>query len=144
MIREEVGLVFNMSNIEMNMSDSEGVSGRSTSESLETIDQNKGVIPIINIITNTLNRSILPYRYGAGYKVEFQVAKDPMQELQMQKAMIDSKLYSINEVRTEELGRDPFEGEEYDKPMGTGQGEEGMMGDEEGGMGGLEDLMGGL
>lgn len=116
MIREEVALIYNMSNLEINMSSSDGVSGRATSESLETIDQNKGIIPVTRIIEYGWNRKKLPYRVGPGYKIEFQISTDPLEELKYYREMVESGLYSVNEVRTEEMGRNPFRGEEFDKP----------------------------
>lgn len=120
MIREEVALIYNMSNIEINMSDSDGVSGRATSESLETIDQNKGIIPITKIIEYGFNRKKLPYRIGPGYKLEFSISTDPMEELKYYTQMVNSGLYSVNEVRIQEMGEDPFRGEEYDLPISKG------------------------
>lgn len=139
MIREEVALVYNMSNLEINMSDSEGVSGRSTSESLQTIDQNKSVIPMVNIIQDKFNLEIIPFRFGIGYSLEFQVSSDKTEELNYRKLMLDSGLYSTNEIRTEEMSLDPFDGEEYNKPAkgaGGGNSSGGGMADLLGGMGG--------
>lgn len=133
MIREEVALVYNMSNLEINMSDSDGVSGRATSDSLETIDQNKGVVPIVQSIMDKFNREIVPYRVGNGYKLEFQISKDPMQELEYHTKMIQSGLYSTNEIRTDELGKDPYPEEEFDRPQSSqaSQGGEMLGGEEE-------------
>lgn len=119
LIRETVGLVYGVSNMELNMSSSDGVSGRSTSEALETIDQNKSVLPIVRTIERIINREILPFRFGAGYNLEFQISVDPKEELAYYKDMVDSGLYSVNEVRSNEIGVDPFDGEEFDKPKGT-------------------------
>lgn len=131
MIREEVALIFNMSNLEINMSDSDGVSGRATSDSLETIDQNKGIVPVARILEYDWNRKKIPYRVGPGYKLEFQIATDPLEELKYYREMVESGLYSVNEVRTQEMGENPFKGEEYDvpkPPAGAGALEPSMAG----------------
>lgn len=123
MIREEVALVFNMSNLEINQSSSDGISGRATSESLETLEQNKGVLPIIRIIEEDFNQSILPFRYGPGYMLKYKAGIDEDADLDRNIKKVQSGLYSLNEVRTDDLGEDPFDGEEYDKPHGIGQGQ---------------------
>jgi len=119
LIREEVALVYNMSNLEINISNSEGVSGRATSDSLETIDQNKGVIPLVKILESKFNREIIPFRFGPGYMLEAQIFKDRDKELDYYKKKVDSGLYGVNEVRTNDLGEDPFDDPSFDKPKGA-------------------------
>lgn len=136
LIREETALVFNMSNMEINMSSSDGVSGRATSESLETIDQNKGVLPIVRIFENSINIGVLPFRFGSGFRVESQISSDPDKELDRYLKMANSGIWSINEIRTEEIGKDPFQDSKYDEPKG-GQQQSPQMG------GGMGDLLGG-
>jgi hypothetical protein len=121
MIREEVALVFNMSNLEINQTNGDGVSGRNTSESLETIDQNKGVIPIVRTIEKDFNYGILPFRYGNGYLLKARVGIDEEAELDMNIKKVQSGLYSVNEIRTNELGEDPFDGDEFEKPQNAQQ-----------------------
>lgn len=148
-VRQAVAMVYNMSNLEINQSSSEGVSGRSTSESLETIDQNKGILPLVKILENNINHEVLPFRFGFGYKLQFQVAKDPTEELQYSALKVSSGLYSVNEVRVNDLGEDPFDDPQYDKPNGAQPTQDDGMGmgmdesdDQMGGIGDLASMMG--
>lgn len=120
-IREEVALVFDATNMEMNLGGSDSTSGRETSEQQAEIMHSRGILPILRIIETKFNREILPYRFGYGYSIEFDSGKDEMQEIDRIDKMAKTGIYSINEIRVNELGEDPFSGEEYDKPMNAPQ-----------------------
>lgn len=117
-IREEVGLVFNASNLEMNLTGSSNTSGRETSESQQEVSEGRGIIPICQIIEEIYNRGILMQRFGPGWRFEFETSRNELAEIQLLQAKVQTGLYSINELRVDELGIDPLEGDEYNKPLG--------------------------
>lgn len=119
MIREEVALVFNMSNMEVNLSGSEDTSGRATSESQERIELGKGIAPIVALLEEKINHDILPFRFGSGYKIELQPTHDEKAEIEKYRAMKQSGLWATNEIRTDYMNEAPFPGEEFDKPEGA-------------------------
>lgn len=118
-IREEVALVFNMSNMEVNLTGSDSTSGRSTSEAQQEIEQGKGIAPILKTIEQKLNDEILPFRGGLGYKFKFDIEENDEKKLDKLTKKVNSGLYSVNQIRTEDLNEMPFEGEEFEKPRGA-------------------------
>lgn len=119
MLREEIALVFNLSNLEVNLTGGDQTSGRATSESQERIDQEKSILPIIYAVEMQFNNEILPYRFGRGYKLDFHTQKDEMKEIEKHRAMVDSGLWSVNEVRTDELNKNPFMDKQFDMPKAS-------------------------
>lgn len=119
LIRESVALVYNMSNMEVNLSGSGDTSGRSTSEEQGKIDYTKGVFPLMASIMRTINDSILPYRFGNEYIMEFESGSSEKAELELQKLMLGTG-YTINEIR-EMRQQDKIEDPAYDKPGGQPQ-----------------------
>lgn len=115
-IKEDVALVYNMSNLEINETGGAGTSGRATSESQERLEVNKGIFPIVNIIENFLNKEVLPFRYGTGYSFEFKTKLSELEEIEKIAKKLQSGFHSVNEIREEE-GLDPFEGDEFNKPQ---------------------------
>lgn len=115
MMRESVALVFNASNMEVNLTGSESTSGRATSEEQGLVDYSRGVWPIMAALQRTINDSILPFRYGAGYKFEFESGMNETSELQMQAAMLQAG-FSVNEIR-EERGQARIIDPTYDLPF---------------------------
>jgi len=126
-IREEVALVFNASNMEVNLTGSEDTSGRATAEVQAEIDQGKGVGPQAKSLLNLIQRNILPYRYGPGLVFEFELGKDKKEEKLLDQIMLQTGEMTKNEIR-EKYNKRTF-GPEYDKPEG---------GSQEGGFGGNE------
>lgn len=117
-IREEVALVYNMSNMEVNLSGSEDTSGRSTSESQERIELGKGIAPIVALLEMKFNHDILPYRYGQGYTMKIKVQLTEREQLQLEKERLESGLYTLNEIRTDFMNLMPFKGEQFEIPKG--------------------------
>lgn len=115
-IREVVALVFNTSNLELNLTGSDDTSGRATSESQERLDQNKGIYPIIKILDDFFNQDIIPYRFGYGHTFEFIPSPNELYDIRKAKEKLAGP-WAMNEVR-EDLGMDAVEGEEFDKPGG--------------------------
>ena len=114
-IREEVALVFNMSNMEVNMTGSTDTSGRSTSETQERIEREKGIYPIVKLLESKHNREILPQRWGTTYHLKYKSGLSDEEELKIDGEKVRSKLYSVNEVRMLR-GEEPFPDERYDLP----------------------------
>lgn len=115
-LKEDVGLVFGASNMEMNLTGSASTSGRATSETEERQDLRQGVMPIIKIIQEKLNRDILPYRFGSGYKFKFASGMSDVEEIELMTKKAQSGIYSVNEIRAEDLGLEPYPEDEYDRP----------------------------
>ncbi len=119
-IREAAAFVFNMSNMEVNLTGSDNTSGRETSDSQGEIEKQKGIYPIVKAIENKLNREIIPLRWGSGYKFEFKSGLTDEDQVKLDTMKAQSQSYAINEIRMAR-GDEPW-GPEYDKPIqGAGQ-----------------------
>lgn len=117
-IREEVALVFNMSNSEINLTGSEGTSGRATSETQQEIEQGKGIGPILRLLEEKITREILPLRFGSGYQMEFSKSRDEEKELRLDQLKQQTGEETVNEMRERKNLR-LFDGEQFDKPQGA-------------------------
>jgi hypothetical protein len=127
MVREEVALVFGASNAEMNLTGNESTSGRSSSETQERKDYSKGIYPHIQMLENFWNMQIFPFRFGHGYEFSYEPTASEGEMVEMWTKKLQSGLFSVNEIRREDIGRDGFDGEEFEKPqVGGGQQAEGM------------------
>lgn len=117
MVREEVGLVFGASNAEMNLQGSDSTSGRSTSEAQERADMYKGIYPIVQTLESFWTHDVIPFRFGEGYDFTYK----PGQSEQARNEELKGKkeFYTINEIRTKDLGEDPLKGEQYDQIQGA-------------------------
>lgn len=115
-VREATGFVFNMSNMEMNLTGSDDTSGRSTSEAQEKIEQQKGVYPMLATIQNKLNREVIPVRFGAHprHLFKFQSGLSEAEQIELDMKAVQSKTWSVNERRIAR-GDEPW-GPEYDLP----------------------------
>ncbi len=120
-IKSDIALVYNMSNVEINETDSGGTSGRSTSETQERIELNKAIIPTAMIVQSMYNRNVIPYKFGSGYKFEFENTKDRMTQLNEYQLMLQTGVWDVNHIRTQEEGMDPYPEEEYNRPQNAGQ-----------------------
>jgi hypothetical protein len=114
-IRESCAFVYNMSNMEINATGSDGTSGRETSESQADIEKQKGIYPIVKIIQNKMNREHIPLRWGSGYVFEFQSGLSPEQQVELDTKMMQSQTYGANEIRVKR-GDEPW-GPEFDQPQ---------------------------
>ena len=122
LIREEVALVFNMSNNEINLTGSEDTSGRSTSESQERIERVKGIYPVIKLLEGKLNHEIVHMRFDTDlYSVEYKTGLSDEEELKLDTEKVRSGIYAVNEIR---MARDeePFPDPKFDLPTGAAQG----------------------
>lgn len=119
-IREDVALVFNMSDQEVNLMGSKKFSSNDTANQQADIELSKGINPIKLQIQNMINRDILPFAFGGGYIFEFEKMRNEMEEVQLEQTKINTGTYSVNELRIER-NEMPFEGEQYNRPPGAEQ-----------------------
>jgi len=117
-IREEVALVFNMSNMEVNLTGSGDTSGRATSESQAEIEQGKGIAPIVKHLENKVTKDLITARYGYKFKMQIAQQKNEKEEKEIDRLMLDTGEMTQNEIR-EKYGKHAF-GPEYDKPREAG------------------------
>jgi hypothetical protein len=123
-IREECALVFNMTNMEVNLTGSEGTSGRATSETQAEIEQGKGTGPILKMIQNHITHDILPFRFGNGWMIEFMKSKNEMEERQLDLIKLQTGELTENELR-ESRGKPLFMDQKYNIPKDSAQGSPG-------------------
>jgi hypothetical protein len=119
-IREEVALVFNMSNMEVNLSGGQDTSGRATSESQSEIEQGKGITPLLKLIEISITKNILPFRFGYGYHLEFTKSKNELVDKQIDAIRIQNGEITVNELR-EENNQPTFDAEQFNLPRGAQQ-----------------------
>lgn len=113
-IREEVALVFNMSNMEVNLTGSGDTSGRSTSEAQAEIEQGKGIAPPAKALANAIQKGIFPFKFGSGFLMEWEFSSDPKEQEQLDALRLQNGKITVNELR--EVDNKSGYGEEYDKP----------------------------
>ena len=114
-IQKDVALVFNMSNMEINETGSDGTSGRATSDSQERIEFGKGIYPIMLIQENAMNQQILPFRFGGRYRFEYKKGQNELAQLRKEQMEIQMGKKSINEIRSES-NLNPFPDKQFDVP----------------------------
>lgn len=129
-IREAVALVYNMSNMEVNLSGSGDTSGRSTSESQERIEREKGIAPIVMAIEEMINRELLSSRFGSAYLFEFRSGISDAQQAELDQKKMQTGTYGVNEVRIQR-GDDPYQDEQYDMPQNPAAAQEPPDGSEQ-------------
>lgn len=110
----DVALVFNMTNMEVNLAGGQFTSGRETSESQAEIEEGKGTRPIIKKIESLLTKNIIPYRYGPGYMFEYQKGRTEEEQANLDTIRFNSGTWTKNAIR-EDRGDDPIPGEENDQ-----------------------------
>lgn len=118
-IREEVGVVFGASNMELNLSGSDGTSGRQTSETQERYDLYKGIFPTIQNLENFWNLRVLPFRYGSGYEFKYDQQDTDAKKMREAGEKLQTGLFSVNEIRTRDLGEDAYPDEQFNRPNGA-------------------------
>lgn len=123
-IRESVAFVYNATNMEVNLTGSDDTSGRSTSDAQATIEQQKGIFPLVKLLENNWNYQLLPLRFGSGYIFQYKSGLSDIEQAELDQQMMATGTYAPNEVRMKR-GDEPW-GPEYDKPQ---QGQAGMAPD---------------
>ena len=117
-IREDVALVFNATNMEVNLSGSENTSGRETSESQSDIEMQKGIGPVIRIIEEMVGKDILPFRFGYGWKIKYGTEKNLREEADLNSVRLRNGEVTVNDLR-EKAGEPTFDREEFNYPQGS-------------------------
>lgn len=114
-ILRDIALIFNMTNMEINLAGGEFTSGKETSDVQKEIEQEKGIGPIIGMIERTINDDILPYRFGYGYEFQFDIGLSEQEQVELEQSKMGTGTYTINELR-EARGDDVFPEDEYNRP----------------------------
>jgi hypothetical protein len=114
----DCALVFNMSNMEVNLAGGEFTSGKETSETQGEIEEGKGTQPVAQQFKEFMDRDIIRPIFGDMFEFEFEISQTEQQRVQLDQQKLSAG-YTMNEVRRDR-GDDAIPGEEYDKPQGGG------------------------
>ena len=112
-----VAIVFNASNIEINLTGSTDTSGRNTSEAQQESDQAKGWVPVAIAYQDKWNQEILAERWGTEYELDSDKGLTEKEQVELEQAKMATGTYDINKIRTER-GDEPYPETEYDRPPG--------------------------
>jgi hypothetical protein len=115
----DVALLFNMTNMEVNLAGGQFTNGRETSETQSEIEEGKGTRPIIKKIEKVITKDKIPYRFGYGHIFQFQKTKSDEEQVELDTRRNQSGTWTPNEIRLAR-GDDPIPGPENDK-LPTGQ-----------------------
>ena len=115
---KDIALVFKASNNEINNTGSDGTSGRATSETLERIDREKGIGPLIRIMDKSMTFKILPYRFGPGWEFKHDEGLTEKEQIELATKKKQSGVIPTNEIR-EDLGKEALSAEELEKLEGA-------------------------
>lgn len=118
-IREAVALVYNATNMEMNLSGADATSGRSTSEAQADISKERGIYPLVKILENNWNLHKLPLRFGSGFIFQYKSGLSEQEQADLDMKMMQTGTYPVNEIRIKR-GDEPL-GPEHDTIQGGGQ-----------------------
>jgi hypothetical protein len=120
MLREQIANVFGASNAEMNLTGTDSTNGRDTSQTQERKDREKGIYPHLKSIENLFNYDIIPDRYSPDWFFTFEMSQSEAEQIELWKNKLESGLFSVNEIRTMDIGVNAFDGEQFDVPHGAG------------------------
>jgi hypothetical protein len=118
-IKEAVAVVYNASNMEMNLTGSDQTSGRQTAVVQLELATGMGLAPTMINIQQKMNTDIIPYRAGPSFKMKFDIGRDEMQQRQIDALALANGEITKNEIRERE-GKPVFEGEQYNLPQEAG------------------------
>ena len=120
-IKQDVAMVLNAMPFELGMSGSDFTSGRENSEAQLEHAYGKGTAPILSLFEDKFTKDILPYRYGYGYRVEFDKAENELDQVELEAKKLANGEITVNELR-QENSKDIFDGDEFNRPQGSGSG----------------------
>lgn len=103
----DIALVFNMTNMEINLAGGEFTTGKETSESQREIEEGKGSKPIAQKYQSIINKDILPYRFGTSWLFEYKNALNEFEQVKLDALKMQSGTYTKNEIR-EARGEEPI------------------------------------
>lgn len=116
-----VAIVFNASNVEINLTGSDNTSGRETSENQQESDQAKGWLPLAVGYEEKWNREILPETvYGPDYEMDIDKGLSEKEQVALEQAKMQTGTYATNQVR-EDRDDEPWPEPEYDRPPSGAQ-----------------------
>jgi hypothetical protein len=118
-ILRDIAIVFQCSNIEVNLTGSEETSGRETSQTQAQTDQAKGWKPTAQDIEDRINTDLLPERWGPDYRLEIDKGISEREQVELERLKLQTGTYDVNALRMER-GDDPYPDEVYDRPPGQG------------------------
>lgn len=121
---KDIALVFNTSNIEINLTGGDNTSGRTTSESQERIEREKGIYPIVRMMDKTVSKGWIPFKFGGGWVFEHKTGLSDEEQLRLETMKIQTGTYDVNQIR-EERGDEPYPEDKYERPPGNSQDEQG-------------------
>ncbi len=113
-------LVFNMTNMEVNLAGGQFTSGKETSETQGEIEEGKGTRPIIQKIQTIINKDILMYRFGSYFEFQYKKGMTELEQVELDSRKMQSGSYTPNEVRLQR-GADPIISEGNDQLPQTQQ-----------------------
>jgi hypothetical protein len=102
----DIALVFNMTNMEINLAGGEFTSGKETSETQQEIEEGKGTRPIVQKIETILNKAIIPFRYSPDYLFQYKKGLTEFEQVKLDTMKFGSGTYTKNEIRSQR-GDDP-------------------------------------
>lgn len=115
----DVALVFNMTNMEVNLAGGQFTSGKETSETQSEIEEGKGTRPIIQKIESIINNDILPYKFGTYFEFKYKKGMSDIEQVELDTKKRMSLTWTPNEVRVAR-GDDPIVGQGNDELPGEG------------------------
>jgi len=95
----DIALVFNLSNMEINLAGGEFTNGRETSESQQEIDEGKGTTPLKKDYETFYNKDILPYRFGTYAIYQFKKGLTENEQVELDAKRAQSTSWTKNEIR---------------------------------------------
>ncbi len=110
----DIALLFNMTNMEVNLAGGQFTSGKETSETQQEIEEGKGTRPIIKKIETVLTKQIIPFKFGPGYLFQYQKGRSEDEQVELDTKRKQSGTWTPNEIRIDR-GDDPLPGPENDK-----------------------------
>lgn len=97
----DIALVYNMTNMEINLAGGEFTSGKETSESQSDIEEGKGTRPIIQKLELIMNRDIIPYRFGTDFVFKFSQELNEYAQIKLDAMRASSGTWTRNEIRVD-------------------------------------------
>lgn len=109
LVKQRVAMVYNQSNMIVNMTDTSGTSGRSTAEVMERNDNSKGIRPYLMNIENIWTYKVIPRQFSSDYMLESVEEISEAERMDIIQKKVTTGLFSKNALR-EELGLYPVDG----------------------------------
>lgn len=115
----DIALIYNMTNMEINLAGGEFTSGKETSETQGEIEEGKGTKPIINVYQEMWTDNI-KYRFGPDWEFQYDDGLNDLEQVELDTKKMQSGTYTPNEVRVAR-GDDPDMGDGSDSLPNSAQ-----------------------